>query len=240
MSRGAAARSSERSARRGPGRSSSAEGEQVPLAVAETDERRRPQSTAPLSIRARSRPRGRDPSLRGGTRRSLRPSPFQSAPPVDPRGEVRELGHRHCGHDRTLGRALRPSGLPQLSSPSCERRRSLMTKPAIGGWPSRKVWRVGAAVIVSGMIAATPRQGGATWAVLQYLLGLRRLGCEVLLRRAGRRARRARPDTLRYAADVMARSGSAIAGRSSRRGRRSGRHVAGGAADAGARAPTCS
>jgi hypothetical protein len=35
------------------------------------------------------------------------------------------------------------------------------------------------AVIVSGMIAATPAQGGATWAVLQYLLGLRRLGCEV-------------------------------------------------------------
>jgi hypothetical protein len=35
------------------------------------------------------------------------------------------------------------------------------------------------AVIVSGTIAATPRQGGATWAVLQYLLGLRRLGCEV-------------------------------------------------------------
>ena len=29
------------------------------------------------------------------------------------------------------------------------------------------------------MIAATPRQGGATWAVLQYLLGLRRLGCDV-------------------------------------------------------------
>jgi hypothetical protein len=35
------------------------------------------------------------------------------------------------------------------------------------------------AVIVSGMIAATPGQGGATWAVLQYLLGLRRLGCDV-------------------------------------------------------------
>src|SRR5215207_4503399 len=34
-------------------------------------------------------------------------------------------------------------------------------------------------VIVSGMIAATPAQGGATWAVLQYLLGLRRLGCDV-------------------------------------------------------------
>jgi hypothetical protein len=35
------------------------------------------------------------------------------------------------------------------------------------------------AVIVTGMIAATPWQGGATWAVLQYLLGLRRLGCDV-------------------------------------------------------------
>src|SRR5581483_2280235 len=34
-------------------------------------------------------------------------------------------------------------------------------------------------LIVSGMIAATPRQGGATWAVLQYLLGFRRLGASV-------------------------------------------------------------
>ena len=34
-------------------------------------------------------------------------------------------------------------------------------------------------VLVSGMIAATPGQGGATWAVLQYLLGFRRLDCDV-------------------------------------------------------------
>lgn len=34
-------------------------------------------------------------------------------------------------------------------------------------------------VIVSGTIAKTPWQGGATWAILQYLLGLRRLGCSV-------------------------------------------------------------
>jgi hypothetical protein len=32
---------------------------------------------------------------------------------------------------------------------------------------------------VSGRIAATPNQGGATWAVLQYLLGLRELGHDV-------------------------------------------------------------
>ena len=35
-------------------------------------------------------------------------------------------------------------------------------------------------ILVSGMIAADPGQGGATWAVLQYLLGFERLGHEVL------------------------------------------------------------
>jgi hypothetical protein len=34
-------------------------------------------------------------------------------------------------------------------------------------------------ILVSGMISAVPWQGGATWAVLQYLLGFRRLGHEV-------------------------------------------------------------
>jgi hypothetical protein len=36
-------------------------------------------------------------------------------------------------------------------------------------------------ILLSGMIAADPYQGGATWAVLQYLLGLRRLGHDVYL-----------------------------------------------------------
>ena len=36
-------------------------------------------------------------------------------------------------------------------------------------------------ILVSGMIAADPHQGGATWAVLQYVLGLRRLGYDVYL-----------------------------------------------------------
>src|SRR5262245_53941360 len=36
-------------------------------------------------------------------------------------------------------------------------------------------------IIVSGMIAADPGQGGATWAVLQYVLGLRELGHDVFL-----------------------------------------------------------
>jgi prepilin-type processing-associated H-X9-DG protein len=35
-------------------------------------------------------------------------------------------------------------------------------------------------ILLSGMIAAEPGQGGATWAVLQYLLGLRQLGHRVL------------------------------------------------------------
>jgi hypothetical protein len=36
--------------------------------------------------------------------------------------------------------------------------------------------RPGLTIIVSGMVAADPYQGGATWAVLQYVLGFRRLG----------------------------------------------------------------
>src|SRR5262245_44629309 len=39
---------------------------------------------------------------------------------------------------------------------------------------SRKV-----TILMSGMIAADPWHGGATWAVLQYLLGLQQLGHEV-------------------------------------------------------------
>jgi hypothetical protein len=36
-------------------------------------------------------------------------------------------------------------------------------------------------ILFSGMLAGDPGQGGATWAVLQYVLGLRRLGHEVCL-----------------------------------------------------------
>ncbi len=36
-------------------------------------------------------------------------------------------------------------------------------------------------ILVSGMVAGVPHQGGATWAVLQYVLGLRSLGHEVYL-----------------------------------------------------------
>ena len=35
-------------------------------------------------------------------------------------------------------------------------------------------------ILLSGMIAAHPAQGGATWAVLQYLLGFRQLGHRVI------------------------------------------------------------
>jgi hypothetical protein len=35
-------------------------------------------------------------------------------------------------------------------------------------------------ILLSGMVAAVPNQGGAAWAVLQYLLGLKRLGHDVL------------------------------------------------------------
>src|SRR5262245_8643113 len=36
-------------------------------------------------------------------------------------------------------------------------------------------------LILSGMIAGDPYQGGATWAVLQYMLGFQRLGHDICL-----------------------------------------------------------
>jgi hypothetical protein len=36
-------------------------------------------------------------------------------------------------------------------------------------------------IAVAGMVAADARQGGAIWAVMQYVLGLRRLGHDVIL-----------------------------------------------------------
>jgi len=61
-------------------------------------------------------------------------------------------------------------------------------------------------VLVSGMIAATPRQGGAAWAVLQYLLGLRRLEWDVHFVEpiAGDRVPQASVD---YCSEVMERFG---------------------------------
>jgi hypothetical protein len=47
--------------------------------------------------------------------------------------------------------------------------------------PSRRRPSDGRAIVVSGMIGGDPCQGGATWAVLQYLLGLRQLGYDVCL-----------------------------------------------------------
>ena len=41
--------------------------------------------------------------------------------------------------------------------------------------------RAGLRIVVAGMIAGDPHQGGATWAVLQYVIGLRRLGHDVVL-----------------------------------------------------------
>jgi hypothetical protein len=63
------------------------------------------------------------------------------------------------------------------------------------------------AVIVSGMIAATPWQGGATWAVLQYLLGLRRLGCDVRFIEPIEDRERIPAESVRYLRETMERFG---------------------------------
>ena len=62
-------------------------------------------------------------------------------------------------------------------------------------------------VIVSGMIAATPWQGGAAWAVLQYLLGLRRLGCSVYFMEPVDSREALSSEVPRYCEQVMGRFG---------------------------------
>jgi len=59
-------------------------------------------------------------------------------------------------------------------------------------------------IIVSGMVAGAPHQGGATWAVLQYVLGLGRLGHDVHLVEPVSRDKLC-PATTRYFKKVMAR-----------------------------------
>jgi hypothetical protein len=57
------------------------------------------------------------------------------------------------------------------------------------------------------MIAATPGQGGATWAVLQYLLGLRRLGCDVHFVEPVAAGTDASSGSVRYLTETMRRFG---------------------------------
>src|SRR3954451_23075476 len=47
--------------------------------------------------------------------------------------------------------------------------------------PAKNVGQNKLKILLSGMIAADPHQGGATWTVLQYVLGLKELGHEVVL-----------------------------------------------------------
>src|SRR5688572_31686183 len=53
-----------------------------------------------------------------------------------------------------------------------------MPSVALNASAGRRPFR-GLTIIVAGMIAGDPYQGGATWAVLQYVLGLRQLGHDV-------------------------------------------------------------
>ena len=59
-------------------------------------------------------------------------------------------------------------------------------------------------ILFSGMLAADPHQGGATWAVLQYLLGLRQLGHDVYLIEPVPAAARLRPSGAALAASESA------------------------------------
>src|SRR5262249_8678328 len=57
-------------------------------------------------------------------------------------------------------------------------------------------------ILVSGMIAGDPYQGGGTWAVLQYVLGFQRLGHDVYLVEPVNQAAFNSPETSNYFCDV--------------------------------------
>src|SRR5947207_1275498 len=69
-----------------------------------------------------------------------------------------------------------------------------------------------AVLLVSGMVAADPYQGGATWAVLQYVLGFRRLGYDVVFVEPipAEKLRPHRPPPLEDGLSLARASGSAL------------------------------
>ena len=75
-------------------------------------------------------------------------------------------------------------------------------------------------ILLSGMVAGDPHQGGASWAVLQYVAGLRRLGHEVVLVEPVAAARRWTPAgrgrALLRARCALLGDGAALLGRGSR------------------------
>src|SRR5205085_2245788 len=87
------------------------------------------------------------------------------------------------GVSATPPTSRRPPGSPGTCPPSGaagERRGVLLTR----GRPGAALRRDGGTavkIVAAGMVSDVPGQGGATWAVLQYVLGLRRLGHDVVL-----------------------------------------------------------
>src|SRR3954464_1885967 len=102
-----------------------------------------------------------------------------------------------------MGDSLRrPPGAPVVPSPDAE-----------AADPMRRL------IAVGGSLAQKPGQGGHTWVFLQYLLGFRRLGWDVLfldrlepdmcLDAAGRPCPPAASENYRYLCDVLGRFGLA-------------------------------
>ena len=67
-------------------------------------------------------------------------------------------------------------------------------------------------ILLAGMLAGNPRQGGATWAILQYVRGLERLGHEVMVVEP---VSRLMPDSVRYL-DALALANASLLVRNSR------------------------
>ncbi|HZD04132.1 MAG TPA: hypothetical protein VE173_04415, partial [Longimicrobiales bacterium] len=126
-----------------------------------------------------------------------------------------------------LEEALAPRPVFRQTVRSRGRRRGTGRSPSRGGGGVEKVargappYRTGRTrrtVLVSGMVAGVPGQGGAAWAVLQYVLGLQRLGRDVHLVEEVKRAE-LRPAGVSLEATENARYFSAVVRRFGLEGR---------------------
>ena len=113
------------------------------------------------------------------------PASAGSCPVGDGLLAFRTLDEAAAGAERilrtTTGIAAPPERSPRSTSTRTRCWAGFWTRSASNAVYWRDVRGHCCTILLSGMIAADPHQGGATWAVLQYLLGLQPLGHDVHL-----------------------------------------------------------
>ncbi len=131
-----------------------------------------------------------------GTSRPTRTAAWAGFHPTRQRARDRAARTERVSRRRPLRACPKPgnggSSFTTVSRATWRRRHRLVAhEPGAG-----RIWALEEPVMriaVAGALAAKPGNGGEAWVRLSYLLGLRRLGADVLVRRAGRPRRHPPP-----------------------------------------------